>query len=315
MTKGSEIDPRQFRSALGSFTTGVTIVTTRDASGRDIGLTVNSFNSVSLDPPLVLWSLAKNSRSLEAFANAEYFAVHILAAEQEKLSAQFASNTGDKFAGVDLVRGHGEIPLLPDCTARFECKTTYRYEGGDHEIFVGEVVVFESFDRAPLVFQKGGYAIAVKKPKQAKEQEMSEDATFRKDFLSHLLGVANAFMSRSVREAVRERNMLEDEYYLLAMLGMEDGRTREQLDAVMRLTGRRMGPDLVEKLLSKSLVQESEGGIFLTEAGRRLMIEFMAVAKSVEDQALNGIEHSEAQFMKQILRRIIRNLHTDSKNI
>src|SRR5690606_38517890 len=101
------IDPKSLRNALGSFATGVTIVTTVALDGSDVGLTANSFNSVSLDPPLVLWSLANNSGSREAFEQAEHFAVHILSAGQKVLSDQFASRGTDKFADVDLVRGTG----------------------------------------------------------------------------------------------------------------------------------------------------------------------------------------------------------------
>src|SRR3954471_3865495 len=104
------VDVREFRSALGAFTTGVTIVTTRDGAGRDVGLTVNSFNSVSLEPPLVLWSLARSSASLPAFMEGEHFAGHIRAADQEPMSNLFAQRGADKFAGVELARGEGGVP-------------------------------------------------------------------------------------------------------------------------------------------------------------------------------------------------------------
>ena len=102
------IDSVQFRNALGAFTTGVTIVTTRDTEGNDYGLTANSFNSVSLDPPMVLWSLSKASSNLKGFASADYFAVHILAADQEVISNRFAKGSADKFAGIPLERGHAK---------------------------------------------------------------------------------------------------------------------------------------------------------------------------------------------------------------
>src|ERR1700739_1521451 len=133
---------RQFRAALGTFATGVTIVTTRNAAGEDIGLTANSFNSVSLDPPMVLWSLARKSLSLPAFLHSGYFAVHVLSAEQEKLSMTFDTPGADKFAGLELRRGAGDIPLLPGCSAVFQCRMAFNYEGGDHVIFVGQVEEF-----------------------------------------------------------------------------------------------------------------------------------------------------------------------------
>lgn len=160
-------DTFQFRKALGSFATGVTIVTTRDHAGRDVGLTVNSFTSLSLDPPLVLWSLSRSANSLPAFIDAPYFAVHILAAEQESLSNRFAQRGAEKFLGLRFRRGIGEVPLLEGCSAHFECRTVHRYEGGDHEIFVGEVISFAHDERPPLVFHGGRYATALNKPEIA----------------------------------------------------------------------------------------------------------------------------------------------------
>jgi 3-hydroxy-9,10-secoandrosta-1,3,5(10)-triene-9,17-dione monooxygenase reductase component len=152
-------DTRLLRQALGSFATGVTIVTTRDRAGNDVGLTVNSFNSVSLEPALVLWSLAHSSQNLlAAFNESGYFAVHILAAEQEALSNLFASRGADKFAGLTLTRGAGGVPLLEGCAARFECRTAQRIAGGDHEIYIGEVLAFENCQRPPLLFHGGQYA-------------------------------------------------------------------------------------------------------------------------------------------------------------
>jgi 3-hydroxy-9,10-secoandrosta-1,3,5(10)-triene-9,17-dione monooxygenase reductase component len=119
----SGVAAAQFRQALGAFATGVTIVTTRDESGQDVGLTANSFNSVSLNPPLVLWSLSRAARSHPAFARCEFFAVHILAVDQEALSTRFATTGADKFQGLDIARGAGGVPLLGSCAARFVCRT------------------------------------------------------------------------------------------------------------------------------------------------------------------------------------------------
>ena len=140
MESSSRFDAREFRHALGAFTTGITIITAVGSDGARTGITANSFNSVSLDPPLVLWSLAKTSRSAPIFTSAKHWAVHILSAEQETLSDRFAKGAADKFAGVDTELGVGGVPLLTGCTARLQCKTSFQYEGGDHIIFVGEVL-------------------------------------------------------------------------------------------------------------------------------------------------------------------------------
>lgn len=163
MSADKESRSRRFRNALGAFATGVTVVTTRDNEGRDIGLTASSFNSVSLDPPMVLWSLANASRSLPAFVHATHFAVHVLAADQEELSLRFATRGAEKFAGLEVERGTGQVPLLPGCSARFLCRTAFRHGAGDHTIFVGEVEDFDHSDRAELLFHRGRYALAVPK--------------------------------------------------------------------------------------------------------------------------------------------------------
>src|SRR5215470_8491364 len=117
----SPVDPRDFRNALGTFATGVTIITAVAPDGRPYGLTCNSFASVSLNPPLVLWSLLLYSSSLKVFQNASHFAVNILGASQRDLAGNFARSSQDKFAGVDWTPGLGSAPLLADCVAHFQC--------------------------------------------------------------------------------------------------------------------------------------------------------------------------------------------------
>lgn len=129
----------QFRQALGMFATGVTIVTARTSDGTLVGLTANSFNSVSLSPPLVLWSLAQKAGSMAAFSRGAHYAINILAADQQALALQFAAKDIDRYAGVDFELGHNGAPLLTGAAASFECFNRSQYEEGDHVIFVGEV--------------------------------------------------------------------------------------------------------------------------------------------------------------------------------
>ena len=152
-------DKRIFRDALGLFVTGVTVITTLDSEGRPVGITANSFNSVSLDPPLVLWSVGNHSRSISAFENSDWFAVHILRDDQMALSQRFASRDVDKFAGLQLDSGLGGIPLLGSCAARLETQIHGRYPAGDHMICIAEVKRLELDRRSrPLVYHGGTYA-------------------------------------------------------------------------------------------------------------------------------------------------------------
>ena len=149
---------QDFRAALGMFATGVTIVTARTAEGQVIGLTANSFNSVSLSPPLVLWSLARIAGSMPAFEHGSHYAINILAAEQHALALRFAAKSIDRFAGVPFRLGRSGAPMLDGAAAVFECFNRSRYEEGDHVIFVGEVEHCEHRVGAqPLIFHGGRY--------------------------------------------------------------------------------------------------------------------------------------------------------------
>jgi 4-hydroxyphenylacetate 3-hydroxylase, reductase component len=149
---------RSFRSALGTFATGVTVITTITPTGEMIGNTASSFNSVSLDPPLVLWSLARNALSFDIYLNAKYFAVNVLREGQDDLSARFSKSADDKWYGIDYEFWDTGCPILPSALAIFECRSTFTYDGGDHAIFVGEVMKFDHDPKGkPLVFWRGGY--------------------------------------------------------------------------------------------------------------------------------------------------------------
>ena len=148
----------EFRTALGMFATGVTIVTARTTSGALVGLTANSFNSVSLSPPLVLWSLAQSAASMEAFRSGSHYAINILSADQQELARQFAAKGVDRFAGVAHTLGQSGAPLITGAAATFECFNRSRYEEGDHVIFVGEVEHCEHRAGAsPLLYHGGKF--------------------------------------------------------------------------------------------------------------------------------------------------------------
>jgi flavin reductase (DIM6/NTAB) family NADH-FMN oxidoreductase RutF len=157
----ARFDAREFRNALGTFPTGVAVVTTRAPSGAFVGLTINSFSSLSLEPPLVLWALQLASPSLGAFDRARHFAVNILAEEQVELSRRFASQVPNKFSDLEVHAGLEGLPLIAGCAARLECRAAARHNGGDHVLFIGQVERFEYDARKrPLVFYAGRYHAA-----------------------------------------------------------------------------------------------------------------------------------------------------------
>lgn len=157
-TVAAAFDSLQFRAALGMFATGVTIVTARGPDGSLVGLTANSFNAVSLAPPLVLWSLSQQAGSMPVFSRGSHYAINILAAEQQALAQRFATRDIDRFAGVSWREGAGGAPVLDGVAAVFECANRSQYQEGDHVIFVGEVEsCSRRSDAQPLIFHGGRY--------------------------------------------------------------------------------------------------------------------------------------------------------------
>ncbi len=154
------VEPRGLRNALGRFATGVTVITTRTVSGRIEGMTVNSFSSVSLDPPLVLWSLRREARSLPSFIEAGCFAINVLSATQHRHAHCFVTTSENKFAAIDWVPGLGGCPLLANCIARFECNTQQTMRAGDHLIFIGRIERASYSEGQPLLFHAGAYHAA-----------------------------------------------------------------------------------------------------------------------------------------------------------
>jgi flavin reductase (DIM6/NTAB) family NADH-FMN oxidoreductase RutF len=156
--KAPSFSAQQFRAALGMFATGVTIVTARDAGGAPIGLTANSFNSVSLEPPLVLWSLSREAGTMPHFSRGSHYAINILAADQRDLAERFSRKGPDRFAGVAFREGSTGAPILEGAAAVFECFNRSRYAEGDHVIFVGEVEhCLQRAGAQPLIFHGGRY--------------------------------------------------------------------------------------------------------------------------------------------------------------
>ena len=152
---GSEAARRAFRDTLGHFATGVTCMTTLSPSGGPVGITVSSFNSLSLDPPLILWSITNIAATFAGFQVGDPFAVNVLSSDQENLATKFAQAGGDKFAGVDLHVGLNGVPLIAGCVVYFECTVEARYSGGDHDIIVGRVRRIFNIGKTPLLFHGG----------------------------------------------------------------------------------------------------------------------------------------------------------------
>jgi len=159
--RAGQLDSWDFRQAVGAFTTGVTVVTTCDESGTRYGLTANSFASVSLDPPLVLFCVDHRAPSLHGFSRSEHFAINVLAADQEEIAKRFARRSDDKFAGLNWRVGIFGAPLLDRCIAHIECTLEHRHPSGDHDIVIGRVHRVRVYEGEPLVFHRSRFGTVV----------------------------------------------------------------------------------------------------------------------------------------------------------
>jgi 3-hydroxy-9,10-secoandrosta-1,3,5(10)-triene-9,17-dione monooxygenase reductase component len=270
------LDPRALRTALGAFATGVTIVCTQDAEGQDVGITANSFNSVSLDPPMVLWSLSRKAMSLPSFQRNPYFAVHILAADQDGLSHRFATQGANKFAELPVERGFGNVPLIDGCSARFQCRTAFNYDGGDHVIFVGEVLAFDSYSRPPLLYHAGKYALAVEKHPAiaAAHGAVGEpDTGLNHDFLFGLLGRVHNQMYQQIQAELGKWALSDKDRSMLSVLG-----SRQHAGASVSGEADESAGAAIKRLVDAARAAEAR-------SGRALLPE-------------------ELQLLKQLLRRL-----------
>lgn len=314
MTVTAHFDPLEFRKALGSFATGVTIITTRAPDGTPLGLTVNSFNSVSLNPPLVLWSLDSNSLNLAAFQSASHWAVHVLAADQEPLSGRFARRGEDKFVGLDLETGAGNIPLLPGCSARFQCRTAFQYEGGDHVIFVGEVVNFDRSDAAPLVFHGGRYAHATRRdPADGKRRSAHLAGSFDEDFLGYLLGRSHFQFFARIRPHLVKEGLSDEQFYVLSALTLRPIMTAGDIDHSMAAILGERSADTLRSLVERGLVAEApvvaelnSTEFQLTESGRACALSVVSAAKAVELDLLERLGPADGEILRALLKRLLR---------
>lgn len=308
---GSDPEPfssRDFRDALSSFATGVTIVTATDADNNPVGMTASSFNSVSTEPPLILWSVTKTAQSAPAFKAAEHFAVHVLATDQTDLSNKFAKSGADKFGDTSYSIDAAGVPILDNTAARFDCKTWEIYEGGDHWIIVGEVLAIESAKKEGLVFGGGTYAIAspLTTPKQNGEAEVGS-TDLVDNMLFYHLSRAYHQMAHQFHEEVRNKGLTVAEWRISASLFGQATCTLSDLASRTFLD-----PISMEDILS---TMEEQGLCSLTESngirvaqgtlkGHKRVEDLIDLANENETTILSSISDVSPDVLKSTLKKI-----------
>jgi flavin reductase (DIM6/NTAB) family NADH-FMN oxidoreductase RutF/DNA-binding MarR family transcriptional regulator len=301
-------DPRAFRRALGNFATGVTIMTAAVA-GRKVGVTANSFNSVSLDPALILWSIDKRSTSYDVFNDASHFAVNILAADQIDLSNQFARPNDDKFAGIEYEEGVGGAPLFSDCAARFQCELHRQVDGGDHWILIGKVVAFDDFGRSPLLYHQGAYSMVLP---HTRINQKAEGGVASSAFQGRLSENLYYLMTQAVRSYQVDyqpkqlsSGLRTSEARMMMVLegdsGMDTTALQREVDMPMREI-----EQSIEILKRKGLVSEGTAGHFpLTPAGIEQTDALWRIAMEQQGRVFSDLSSEQLETFKMVLRKVI----------
>jgi flavin reductase (DIM6/NTAB) family NADH-FMN oxidoreductase RutF/DNA-binding MarR family transcriptional regulator len=300
-------DPRDFRRALGQFPTGVTIITAKDDQGEPIGVTASSFNTVSMDPPLVLWSVDKGAFSASIMENAEHFGVNVLAKSQIEMSNRFAGRGEDKFAGVEYTENQHGLPLFNDCAAQFECKTWNVYDGGDHLIIVGEVLNYRHDEGlAPLVFACGSYAVSMQHPSSVASKNLKVPGDgFLGDYMVYLLRVAYTRCSAQLYPELMEKHgIAPEEWRALTLLG-DSGQAEPDYMAKMVAQPADVFTATIERMADKGFVSvDPDGQISLTTDGKTVAERLFEIAKEQEELMLSELNQQQRSDLKSGLKHI-----------
>ncbi|MBL4768081.1 MAG: flavin reductase [Rhodobacteraceae bacterium] len=308
-TNDTDFNPHAFRRALGNFATGVTIVTAQGPAGDIVGVTASSFNSLSMDPPLILWSSKKDARSCAIFEAASHFTVNVLASDQMDMSNRFARQQDDKFEGIDWQEGLGGAPIFPNCAGRFQCESHDKLDGGDHWIFVGKVKIFDDFGRPPLCFHRGSYSMLFNHlSNEAQGDEIVESSAGGGRVANHkfflMLKAIRAYQDAyQLKLSALDLSLIEGR--ALLVMNNLSGVPAEQL--VPHLNAPL--PEVREALLtleSQNLITSSSEGFTLTQAGHAKANQCWRLADAHADEVFDGFSPDQIETFTNVLRKLIQ---------
>lgn len=307
----SLFDSGDFRAALSTFATGVTIVTATENDGTPVGMTASSFNSVSMDPPLVLWSVTKTALSAPVFKASSHFAVHVLASSQVELSNRFARSGTDKFANIEFEKNANGCPVFPDCLSRFDCETWQVYEGGDHWIIVGKVLDINRQNDEGLVFSDGSYATA--SPITIDSSSTVDTSTQQSavdNLLLYNLARATRQMSEQFHQAVRASGLTVPAWRVLASLYGQTSRELADL-ADRTFIDKKILADLLQLLKSEGLCEIKTDGeqtyAVGTEIGHQRVEHLFALGAEQEKTAVGNVGEEGLSELIKLLAEVVRN--------
>ncbi|WP_417522417.1 flavin reductase [Marinovum sp.] len=304
-TEQTQIDARAFRKCLGQFATGVTVITT-EVDGKRYGVTANSFASVSIDPPLILWSIGRNSRSFDAFTKTDNFAIHILASDQIDISQRFSSSVADKFEGLDAPGGVAGSPILNGALGVLQCVVHELIDAGDHVILVGRVQQLEQAEGEPLVFAQGRYGLAVDHPElkaSAAAASTEAEPPAEPPFFRLLFNAFHA-MSDMFDDYRRAEGISTVELRVLVGITDHPGLTKDQLIAQMHLTPRETR-DAIAELTEKGQIScDPDGTLWSTADGQQKRKTMQEHVARFEKDLLGGVPDGEIEATRHVLAHV-----------
>jgi flavin reductase (DIM6/NTAB) family NADH-FMN oxidoreductase RutF/DNA-binding MarR family transcriptional regulator len=309
---------RELRNCLGEFTTGVTVITSAGENGMLIGVTANSFSALSLEPPLVLWSLAKKSASLETFIKHGYFAVNVLSSKQQETAMAFSRPSADRFDGVDYIIGSHSLPLLEKSNAQFICKVTQALDQGDHVLFIGEVLEFlrqdQNTPQAPLIFAKGKFAELAPESVAPANPEFvagNHSTTFYKDYLPYLLARAASDSASHFHDRLKHYGLNMLSWRVLASLADGLAWTVNDLCRVS-LAKQPTVSKLLDRLESQRLINRNNDAsdarrvmVTLTKTGAAKIKPVIEEARGYGESLAGKFDSGELERLKATLTKLI----------
>lgn len=304
-------DSKAFRRTLGQFATGVTVITTH-SDGKPVGVTANSFSSLSLSPPLVVWSIARSSSNFQAFSRASHFAISILGEDQIEISQRFSRSGEDKFAGVSWRPGAGDAPLIDGAVATLECSAERSYDGGDHIILVGRVLHHARYDGAALLYAQGQYGIVDEHPAFKKQADVTapvaDNASIRDLPLTTQLYLAHHQSSLAFERHRREEGISLAQSRVLSALTREPWLSLQTIARRVYLTRQTVEDAVGELLLRGCLHADDTGKLGLTEKGVVLTQSIRRRLEQYEAEQFAGIPAEQLAVTRDVLTRFINGL-------
>jgi len=304
----TNVDAKVLRNCFGKFATGITVITAVAPDGTQLGLTVNSFSSLSLDPPMILWSLDKKSKSLEALEKAPHFAVNVLASDQMDISNNFARSSDDKFDDVELMKSKFDLPLLAGTVAHLECKNINRIEGGDHIIFIGQVESFDTSDKTPLLYTNGQYTIAARHPHtKMPDAGNAQDTEHHSsdDFIVPLLLRSYWEISDPFYQELQDEGIPTSHARIMVHLSHEPELTAAELAKAIRVDMASVSMSINWLCNNGHLETVAEEKYVISEQGLGHLNKVQSRAQRFEKEILDGYSDEDVDMLKTMLRKLI----------